>query len=43
MGANLCEKAFKLIFVLLNLVTATSPGVWHCTSGDDMFNLVVLL
>ena len=28
------KRPLKLIFVVLNFVTATSPGVWHCTSDD---------
>ena len=39
-GANFrgkSEKALKLIFVVLNFVTATSPGDQDCTS-DDVIN-----
>ena len=38
MGANFrgkFEKALKLIFVVLNFVTANNTGVWHCTSVID--------
>ena len=28
------KRPSKLIFVVLNFVTATSPGVWYCTSDD---------
>ena len=31
------KRPSKLIFVVLNFVTTTSPGVWHWTS-DDVIN-----
>ena len=31
------EKALK-IFVVLNFVTATSLGAWHCCISDDVIN-----
>ena len=39
MGANYrgkCKKALKIKFRGFNFVTATSPGVWHCISDDDI-------
>ena len=29
------KRPSKLIFVVLNFVTATSPGAWHCCTNDD--------
>ena len=43
MGANFRGKALKLIFVLLNFVTATSPGMCNCTSGDDTYSIFVTM
>ena len=36
-GANFrgnLKRPSKSIFVVLNFVTVTSPGAWHCTSDD---------
>ena len=45
MGANFCGKseikALKINFVVLNFVTATSPGAWHCCTSDDVINTCV--
>ena len=41
MGANFCgksEKALKINFVVINFMTATSPGAWHCCINDDVIN-----
>ena len=32
------KRPSKLIFVVLNFVTATSPGAWHCCTNDDVIN-----
>ena len=32
------EKALKINFVVLNFVTATSPGAWHCCISDDVID-----
>ena len=40
-GANFrgkSERPSKLIFVVLNFVTATSPGAWHCCTSDDVID-----
>ena len=34
MGANFCGKSEKALKINFSFVTATSPGVWHCTSDD---------
>ena len=36
MGANFHGNSEKLIIVVLNFVTATSTGTWHCTSVIDI-------
>ena len=28
------KRPSKLIFVVLNFVTATTPGMWHCATDD---------
>ena len=38
MGANFRGKSEKALKIILNFVTVTSPGVWHCTS-DDVIDL----
>ena len=41
MGSNFrgkSEKALKLIFVVLNFVTATRQGAWHCCTNDDVID-----
>ena len=30
------KRPSKLIFVVLNFVTATSPGAWHHCTRDDV-------
>ena len=45
-GANFrgkSKKALKINFVVLNFVTATSPGVWHCCTSDDRYTRSHLL
>ena len=32
------KRPTKLIFVVLNFVTATSLGAWHCCISDDVIN-----
>ena len=32
------KRPLKLIFVVLNFVTATNPGVWHCCTSDDVID-----
>ena len=32
------KRPSKLIFVVLNFVTATSPGVWHCFTSDGIID-----
>ena len=32
------KRPSKLIFVVLNFVTATSPGAWHCCTSDDIID-----
>ena len=32
------KRPSKLIFVVLNFVTATSPGAWHCCISDDVID-----
>ena len=32
------KRPSKLIFVVLNFVTATSPGAWHCCINDDVID-----
>ena len=32
------KRPSKLIFVVLNFVTATSPGAWHCYTCDDVID-----
>ena len=32
------KRPSKSIFVVLNFVTATSPGVWHCCTSDDVID-----
>ena len=31
------EKALK-IFMVINFMTAISPGAWHCCTSDDVIN-----
>ena len=41
MGSNFREspkRPSKLFFVVLNFVTATSSGAWHCCTNDDVIN-----
>ena len=45
MGANFRGKSkrpSKLIFVVLNFMTVTSPGAWHCCTSNDVFHIHVL-
>ena len=32
------KRPSKLIFVVLNFVTATSLGAWHCCTSDDVID-----
>ena len=32
------ENALKINFMVLNFVTATSPGAWHCCTSDDVID-----
>ena len=32
------KRPSKLIFVVINFMTATSPGAWHCCTNDDVIN-----
>ena len=32
------KRPSKLIFMVLNFVTATSPGVWHCCTSNDVID-----
>ena len=32
------KRPSKLIFVVLNFMTATSPGAWHCCTSDDVID-----
>ena len=32
------KRPSKLIFVVLNFMTATSTGAWHCCTSDDVID-----
>ena len=32
------KRPSKLIFVVLNFMTVTSPGAWHCCTNDDVID-----